>query len=127
MALEFTPDQQEYVYQQWVLLRQANRKAAYYSREWNSINDGINVWMEERGITDIVQQARIKEQSLPLQGAMQAWSFWEREAKRILGAMQGELIAVQVLGDVLDVRPPAQRMQETFFAGTSDADRSVRS
>jgi hypothetical protein len=110
-------DQAEYIMLQWRLLRQANRKAADYSRKWNAVNEEVNQWMADHNITDLVQQVRIKEQNLTLQGHLASWSFWEREAKRILGAIHGEWLCMELLGNELDKRTPYQRTADAFFPG----------
>lgn len=91
------PEQQEYINLQWRLLRQANAKAADFSRKWNAQNEAMNDWLDRSGITDPVQRAKRKADNLALLDLFGAWDFWQREARRIHCAISGELLCTAAL------------------------------
>jgi hypothetical protein len=107
-----SPMQKEYISLQWRLLRQANAKAADFSRKWNVTNEAVEDHLNRAGVTDIVQRAKVKRENLTLAGYMDAWSFWEREAKRIHAAISGEMMCMQLLApDITD------RLTNDLFPG----------
>lgn len=101
-----TPDQTEYIYLQWRLLRKANAKAAEFSRKWNEMSEALSQRLDGSGVTDPVLRARTMEQNLELNSYFNAWHFWQREAMRIHAAIHGEYIAMQLLAQHLDSGSP---------------------
>lgn len=79
------------------LMRQANNRAANYSRKWEKLNDELNDLMDRQGVTDIRERANVKEANLTLIGHDAAWSHWEREAKRYQGTIMAEEAAARML------------------------------
>lgn len=87
---------------QWVAdavraLRRANLKASNASEEWNRLNAEWNQMADDSGWHDIVDRNNRKSANLPLKAAMDTWSFWEREAKRISESILAELAARKLM------------------------------
>jgi hypothetical protein len=89
--------EQEYVTLQWTLLRQANKKAAEFSREWNARNAEVEDKGARAGWTDYRLRTE-KEADLVLKDLFAGWDFWQREARRIHCAIDGEYTARILLG-----------------------------
>lgn len=78
-------------------LRRANLKASQASEKWNRLNEAWNEMADANGWTDIVDRNNRKSANLPLKNAMDTWSFWEREAKRIAASIEAEATAKKLL------------------------------
>lgn len=81
----------QWVEAQTILLREANEKARKASNYWNVLNEEFKVWCKASNLIDIVEITKVKEKNIPLKAAMDKWSFWEREAKRIASYIEAEI------------------------------------
>lgn len=97
MPVQLTAKEQEYIALQWALLRQANSKAAEFSREWNARSAELN----EKGQRSDWSDYRLRQEregDLVMRDLFGAWDFWQREAQRISAAIEAERTARILLG-----------------------------
>lgn len=80
--------EQKWVKLKWTEIRLAQKAADKANNEWAVINDGINDYLDRSGITDIVQRANIKGNSIPLGDALGTGSWHARNAERHLMDLQ---------------------------------------
>lgn len=84
----WSADQRRWVKLKWERIRKSQQIADSSSREWNQLSDAINRYMDESGIVDIVQRARVKGESLPLAEAFERGKWHAAEAQRHIDDLQ---------------------------------------
>lgn len=82
------PDQKKWVQAKWAAIRKAQQKADEANNNWSQVNDGINEWLTGMQITDPVQRAKIKGESLELKDALSTGSWHARNAERHIHDLQ---------------------------------------
>lgn len=73
------------------LMHEAVRETQRLDAKWNRLNDEINSYLNRQGETDLVQRAKIKSESLPLQDALQAGKWWREKATYLATVLQAEM------------------------------------
>lgn len=74
--------EQEWLRKKWSNIRESQQKADRSSREWSRLNEAMNEYLDQSGITDIVQRDRVKGQNLSMKGALATHAWHAGEAQR---------------------------------------------
>lgn len=77
-----------YAQRLWELIREATQTCSAASRDWNELNQMLDVKLDGDGISDIVVRARTKEANIPLQAAFSKTKFWQQEVLRLSAALE---------------------------------------
>lgn len=72
-------------------LREANQNAMKASDVWNEESRKADKYCTVRGWTDYFQRRDFRKNNPYMSDAMDKWSWWEREAKRIAANIEAEL------------------------------------
>lgn len=86
--LRLDPAERRWVKLKWAEIRAAQQKADAANNDWKRISGEINQYLNDSGITDIVQRVRIKSESLPLKEALAVGDWHSRNAERHLLDLQ---------------------------------------
>lgn len=80
--MKMTADSRQWVNLKWGRIRKSQQLADQADAEWNRINKEINDYMDRMGITDPVQRANTKGESLALKDALAVGNWHSRNAER---------------------------------------------
>lgn len=72
----------------WKEIRNAQKEADAANAKWKRLNDEITEYLDAKGITDVVQVADIKNQSLALNDALGTGNWHSRNAERHIADVQ---------------------------------------
>lgn len=86
--LALSPSEHEWLTAKWALIRKSQTIADKASNDWNRINDEIVDFLDRHSITDVVQRARRKQESLALQDAYDVGAWHSRNAQRHIDDVQ---------------------------------------
>lgn len=86
--IALSPSEHEWLTAKWALIRKSQAVADKASNDWNRINDEIVSFLDRARITDVVQRARRKQESLALQDAYDVGSWHSRNAQRHIDDVQ---------------------------------------
>lgn len=81
-ATGWSPDQRRWVALKWKRIREAQQTADASNNEWNRLNDEINDHMDRHGVTEVVQRAKVKGESLALKDALERGKWHAANAQR---------------------------------------------
>lgn len=81
-SLRLTSNEVKWLREKWVRIRKSQQTADSAGNDWNRINGEINRWMDESGVVDVVQRAKIKGESLALKDALESGKWHSAEAVR---------------------------------------------
>lgn len=86
--IQYTDAERRWLRGRWQLLQRAQEKADKASAAWNAQNDAFKVWFIRMGISDPVQQEKVKGVNLELKGQLSTWDFHQRDANRYASEIQ---------------------------------------
>lgn len=78
--LSFADDDREWVRLKWATIRDHHQKADRAAAKWRKVSAEINDYLDRTGITDVVQRARIRKESLALKDAVDDVQWFRAEA-----------------------------------------------
>lgn len=81
-AVSLTTDERLWVNRKWAKIRQAQQKADKSNLEWTGLSESLKSYLDASGITDVVQRAKITNESLALQDALETGKWHSAEAQR---------------------------------------------
>lgn len=87
-----------YIRRIWTLTREAALAMVKARNEWQAQSDALNAWLDKMDVTDKKARADIRGQNLDLQGAYNAWQFWQGQVVGYAAALQVEQLAPALLG-----------------------------
>lgn len=71
----------------WSKIRKSQQMADDANNQWTRLNGEINRYMDESGMVDIVQRAKVKGGSLPLKDALEQGKWHAANAQRHIDDM----------------------------------------
>jgi hypothetical protein len=77
----FAENDREWVRLKWEKIRTSMQEADRAGNTWNRISAEINEYMDRKGITDPLQRAKVKSESLALKDAFELGQFRRGEAR----------------------------------------------
>lgn len=80
--IKLQSEEQEWLRKKWRNIRESQQKADRSSREWSRLNEAMNEYLDQSGITDIVQRDKVKGQNLSMKGALATHAWHAAEAQR---------------------------------------------
>jgi hypothetical protein len=81
-------DEVKWIELKWALVRESSQLADEANKRWKRINAEINKYMDDSGVTDIVQRNKIKSESLPLKDALAVGKWHSENAQRHIDDVQ---------------------------------------
>jgi hypothetical protein len=81
-ALNLSEGEQIWAVKKWARIRESQRKADEAGNDWTRLNDELNTYLDRSSVTDLVQRARIKSESIRLQDALGTHAWHRDEAQR---------------------------------------------
>lgn len=82
VKLELTSIEKRWVTRKWEVIREAQQKADTAGRDWARLSDEINTYLDGSKITDPLQRARVRAESLALAEAFASGEWFADEARR---------------------------------------------
>lgn len=86
--MDLKPDEKEWLRLKWIKIRKSQQTADQSSNNWNRVNGEINRYLDDSGITEVVQRAKIKSESLALKDALETGKWHANEAQRHIDDVQ---------------------------------------
>lgn len=84
----YKEDERLWIRGKWDAIRKAQRLADAANNDWQRINGEINRYLDDSGITDVIQRAKIKGESLALRDAFAIGNWHARNAERHIHDLQ---------------------------------------
>lgn len=84
----FGPDEKEWIASKWAAIRLAQHKADLANSDWGRLNDEISEYIASMQITDPLQRAKVKGESLALKDALAVGNWHSRNAERHIHDLQ---------------------------------------
>lgn len=86
--LRLSQDERKWLRLKWGKIRKSQQVADQSSNNWNRVNSEINRYLDDSGITDDVQRAKIKSESLALKDALETGKWHASESQRHIDDVQ---------------------------------------
>lgn len=86
-----------YVRRLWEDMREAMRMYRKFDRQWNALNDALDVKYDAEAQHDPVMRARAKEANLELAGYFSGSQWWREKAAALAAVIQAEKAATEML------------------------------
>lgn len=81
-VLQLTEEEQRWVKLKWNQIRTAQRTADKANSDWRGMNISLDSYLKQKGVTDPLQQAKIKGENLALKDALEAGRWHSGNAQR---------------------------------------------
>ena len=94
--LNLSNEDKEYILFYWKRMRECNRNALKFAREWEVRRDGLKAWCKANGLTEKNTRDKMRD-DWELGDASDRWHWNRREAARCAAVIQAEYTAHRLM------------------------------